>query len=521
MDQEDWKAKYKELSTDFDDLQSQLGDRSMDQLVCQMAIALEGRSELLDKALATLCDQLKNDSGQGAQNADHQDTLKLVEKQLRSLDLDQERSSGDLLQALHKWIRQLRLQLTTDLSQDRINKAEAALVSLNSNAEVLPGIVNDLVSLQTPLLTADKAAAPVLPEAVSEPDLCADDNDILLQKIGAELLILLSGLHIPKDEMASARRLAAKVEKGFSLGGLAEIISDVVALVARLSSYNSADFENYLVNLTGQLAEVQAYLVESQKVEQAGGKAAQLSSVIHKDVQAIHLAVKSSNDLHELKSEISSQLINIVKSVDSYKRKEEAREQQLQDRYQQMNERLEEMELQTQTMKVHIEDERIKAMTDPLTSLPNRAAYDEQIAAEFERWKRYQQHFSIAIADIDLFKRINDSYGHQAGDKVLRLIGNLLTRNCRTTDFVARYGGEEFVILLPSTSADKAAQGADKIRQGIETSPFNFHGKPVQITMSFGVAEVRPDESVEELFERADKALYSAKNSGRNRIELG
>lgn len=172
-------------------------------------------------------------------------------------------------------------------------------------------------------------------------------------------------------------------------------------------------------------------------------------------------------------------------------------------------------------MKAHMDAEHLKALTDPLTSLPNRAGYDEQIQSEFERWKRYQQQFSIVVCDLDHFKRINDSFGHLAGDKVLRLIANILSRQSRATDFVARYGGEEFVILMPSTGAHEAKKAVEKIRQSIENSPFNFHGKPVQITMSFGVAEITLDESLDALFERADRALYRAKGDGRNRIELG
>ncbi|GGK61541.1 GGDEF domain-containing protein [Amphritea balenae] len=514
MEQDDWKEKYKQLAADMDAVQERLNDRSLDHLVYQMSGALEGRSELLDRALAALCEQLKN--GQDVQN---EDTFQLVEKQLRTVGIEHEKHNTDLLQALHKWIRQLRLQLTTELSIERLTKAESALVSLRAKEGALPGILNDLVALQAPLLTTDLSET--LNVTANSSDAAHADDSKLLQQIGVELLSLLTGLCISKDETPKSRDLARRIEEGLTLAGLPEIIQDLVKLIATLSNNNSADFENYLLNLTGQLAEVQAYLIENQKEDLANGQAAKLSQDIHHDVQAISLAVSNSHDLHELKNEVSSQLLNIVESVDAYKRNEEDREKQLQKRYEQMNSRLEQMEQQTQLMTEHIETERQRAMTDALTSLPNRAGYDDQIEAEFERWKRYQHHFSIVVADLDHFKRINDSFGHQAGDKVLKLIANVLTRKCRTTDFVARYGGEEFVILMPSTNAEKSAQGVDKIRKAIESSPFNFHGKPVQITMSFGVAEIQEGDTVESLFARADKALYSAKGNGRNRIELG
>ncbi|MBN0985751.1 GGDEF domain-containing protein [Amphritea pacifica] len=511
MDQDDWKERYKVLSEELDQLQSQLNDRPLQHLILQMAVALDGQSERLDQSLTMLCDQLKADK------AGKPDTINLVEKQLRGLDLEQQQHRKELLQGLQKWVYQLRLNLTTDLSNQRLSVIEEAMTPFSGQPAEVASLINDLVALQAPLLTDDFTGGRsqgILAELGHE-------DEELLQKIASELLSLMSGLRIPQGEMSLARELISRIERGISLSCLPGIIQDLVGLVSRLSAYNSEDFEDYLLNLTGQLAEVQAYVEASQKDGQLNEETALLSNGIHHDVQAIHQAMQDSNDLQQLKSNVSSQLQNIVKSVDLFKQKEENRERRLHERYLQLQERLEQMEEQTQQMKVHMEVERHKALTDSLTSLPNRAGYDKQIAAEFDRWKRYGQCFSIAVADLDLFKRINDSYGHQAGDKVLRLVASILTRQCRSTDFVSRYGGEEFVLLMPGTSAEQALTAVDKIRHAVESSPFNFHGEPVRITLSLGVAEVQADDTVEELFGRADKALYTAKRLGRNRIELG
>ena len=177
--------------------------------------------------------------------------------------------------------------------------------------------------------------------------------------------------------------------------------------------------------------------------------------------------------------------------MDSFKKKEEEREHRLQDRYEDLIGKVEEMEQETRKVKAHMEEERLRARTDPLTGLPNRAAYDEHIEQEYERWSRYRTAFAVVVADLDLFKKVNDSFGHLAGDKVLRLVAKVITKNIRVTDFVARYGGEEFVIILPSTGTAEAELAMDKLRQSLEKSPFNFHGKPVGITMSFGVTEIK------------------------------
>nr|WP_320136327.1 GGDEF domain-containing protein [uncultured Amphritea sp.] len=506
MEQDDWKERYKLLSDQMDALQAQLEDQPLQHLVCQMTVALDGQSAILDQALNTLCVQLKNNQTASP------DVIQLVEKQLRGLDIEQELHRNELLLGLRKWIYQLQLNLTSETANQRLSDIEESMRPFTGQLAVVSKIINGLVQLQESVLTDDFNRG-------RQHDVLEDDE--LLQKIGVELLSLISGLNIPPGDMSLARELVGRIEEGVTLSGLSSIVQDLVGLVSRFNAYNGAEFENYLQNLTGHLAEVQAYVKAGQSDELVADEVALLTNGIQKDVQSIQTVMQESNDLQQLKSNVSSQLLSIVKSVDLFKEKEERREQRLYERYLQLQSRFEQMEEQTHQMKVHIESERHKALTDSLTSLPNRAGYDEQLHAEFERWKRYGQPFSLAVADLDLFKRINDTYGHQAGDKVLRLIASILTKQSRSTDFVARYGGEEFVILMPGTTAKQAMVAVDKVRQAVAQSPFNFHGDPVQITLSLGLTEVRSNDSIDNLFSRADKALYTAKRLGRNRIELG
>ena len=160
-------------------------------------------------------------------------------------------------------------------------------------------------------------------------------------------------------------------------------------------------------------------------------------------------------------------------------------------------------------------------MHDALTGLPNREAYQQRLEQEVQRIKRYGGKLSLMVCDVDLFKRINDSYGHLAGDKVLKIIAKSLQKNLRDSDFIARFGGEEFVVLMPETSTSEAKIVAEKLRTKIEESPFNFKKEPVQITVSFGISEFAKGESADEVFSRADKALYVAKDKGRNQVQLG
>ena len=156
-------------------------------------------------------------------------------------------------------------------------------------------------------------------------------------------------------------------------------------------------------------------------------------------------------------------------------------------------------------------------MTDSLTGAHSRYAYESRIAEEFHRWQRHSQPLAFSIWDIDLFKRINDSYGHEAGDRLLRGVAELLARNKRGEDFLARIGGEEFVLLLPMTTLEAATSVAEKLRLVVETTAFRHHGEPVQVTVSAGLTEFREGDTPQSVFERADRALYAAKAEGRNR----
>jgi diguanylate cyclase len=178
--------------------------------------------------------------------------------------------------------------------------------------------------------------------------------------------------------------------------------------------------------------------------------------------------------------------------------------------------RIAELERESRNLQRSLQEEQRLSMIDALTGIPNRAAYDERIEYELLRWKRQGAAVSVLAWDIDRFKAINDAYGHRAGDKVLRVIGQHLAAHVRGTDFVARYGGEEFVMILVGTGADSAVIAADKIRTGISAIGFHFRNKPVTVTASCGITTFHADDTADSAFDRADRALYRAKDSGRN-----
>lgn len=160
------------------------------------------------------------------------------------------------------------------------------------------------------------------------------------------------------------------------------------------------------------------------------------------------------------------------------------------------------------------------SVTDSLTGLYNRRKFFEEIEKEVERAYRYGSRFSLIMLDIDHFKQINDKYGHQVGDTVLRKLAEVLRANTRKTDLVARYGGEEFIIMLTETPIEGAEGVADRIKTALEKVKISSLDGEVKFTASFGLSCYMPGDNVNSLISRSDQALYAAKNNGRNRIEV-
>ena len=160
------------------------------------------------------------------------------------------------------------------------------------------------------------------------------------------------------------------------------------------------------------------------------------------------------------------------------------------------------------------------AHVDPLTGLPNRRALMDRLRMEWARMQRYGSELSFIMADIDSFKRVNDTYGHSIGDKVLQEVAKSIARQCRTSDLPAHYGGDEFAILVPNEGAQEAACLAGRCRQRIERLQLRAGDNSLRPTASLGAADSENVSSPEVLIQAADSALYQAKQAGRNRVVI-
>ena len=177
----------------------------------------------------------------------------------------------------------------------------------------------------------------------------------------------------------------------------------------------------------------------------------------------------------------------------------------------------EELEVKVQERTEQLLASHILATTDSLTGIANRREFITVLEAEVDRVKRYGTPLSLAMYDLDHFKRVNDTFGHDVGDYVLQTSTGLVKENIRAVDVVARWGGEEFMVLMPQSDMQAARDSANRLRLAIAGHHFDKVGK---LTASFGVATFEPQDDLTALLKRVDDALYRAKEQGRNRVEI-
>lgn len=338
--------------------------------------------------------------------------------------------------------------------------------------------------------------------------------------IEASLLRLLDEMHLPAAQQIQAEALRSRIHGSLNWYELVPVLDDLGVLVLSLNDSGQREFEGYLHQLNARLG---AFLDGLQAVQEnhsgTSSSARELDDTLRAQVSGLKESVLEATDLEGLKRNVESRLQGLVGTMDRFREEREVREREVSERIQSLVTRVASMEEEARTFQANIEDQRQKAMTDALTGLPNRAALSERLELEVARWERYGGDLLLAVLDVDHFKRINDDFGHLAGDKVLKIIANELAKRVRKTDFIARFGGEEFVLLIPATPLEGGVQLLETLRAAVEACPFHFKGEPVTITLSAGIAEFRNGEATEVTFERADQALYRAKGAGRNRVE--
>ncbi len=281
---------------------------------------------------------------------------------------------------------------------------------------------------------------------------------------------------------------------------------DQVASFAREVGKNLLDVEKHLMT----------YLQSAEDGQQAN---AEFHQALGGQMEGIRESFVIGQSVNEIKGFVFAKLAVIRNVIDNKAREDDVR-------YKKACAEIEDLQQNLRSMKKEMGQARERnrslereVLLDSLTGIHNRRAYEQHIMEEMQRFRRYQQTFSLILFDVDRFKDLNDRFGHRAGDKCLKEIINRIKLCIRTTDFLSRYGGEEFAIILPGTHRDGACIVAEKVRRAIEMTRFYFQNQAIPVTISLGVTEVKEaDPEPETVFARADDAMYRAKREGRNRV---
>lgn len=304
-----------------------------------------------------------------------------------------------------------------------------------------------------------------------------------------------------------------------NLEQLPTLLDEVISLVMIAIGKTQESLTKYLSELNKQLASINASVTSSYQSQKNLSESREgFNTKLQKQVEETSQAVQGANDLESLQQLINERLSNISSTMSEYRSRMQEQEKDANQSITSLKNKVTRMEKDSASLRSMLQEKLAQAMTDSLTELPNRTAYQDAILPLCQVMQKTQKPLCLAVCDIDFFKKVNDTWGHLAGDKVLSIVPKQIRSVLQKEDLIFRYGGEEFVIVFPNTPLDKAIEKAELIRQTVEKTPFNMQGEPVSISVSIGIAEHKAKETPESLFERADKQLYQAKDSGRNRV---
>lgn len=578
----DWKEKYLALLDKQEVLENNFATQTelLKRALVRSSLAAEGQDEQLDQELHTLralvrqtinTSQLENHIEhleQAVLKSETQAQQRQATLQMTLAYLVQQLLQLQLPKALQKTLKAFAKDLSKQLAQQHgIHKVlgqfkelqEQALIAAQPKPQQVhttstPGLFarlfksSDNPAAPQPAAT-DTAAEPEPAENTQskaalvhatepEPSLTAaqtrlehsyiDDvqplSDIsyssVAQHIHTTLMGLLNDLPISSEHEQQAQELRQRLTDGLNWYELVPLLDELsVIIIATAQGASGRELTDYLLELNQRLTSFYNSLESTSSGYLASVQDAKtLDNDLRLHVTGLQDDVQTSNDLASLKKLVDARLDSVVSTLQVYQEKRTSSEAQIIERLQALSEHSRQMEQEAQQLSVKLEEQRQQALIDPLTGLANRAAWNERSVLEHAN---LQAHSSLllSIIDIDYFKRINDNYGHLAGDKVLKIIASELQKRLRETDFIARFGGEEYAVLMPDTPLEEGCELINTLRLAIAACPFNFKGEPVSVTLSAGVGKIAADESLEQAFDRVDQALYAAKKAGRNRIQ--
>jgi len=505
------------LEDDFN-LQSNL----LIQFIGKLTLVSKGIDLELDNRLA----QLRTLFTKSAPISEIEEKISVISKLLQQHSIanrkniahvhEQFNQAGESLQKINGLPGDLRRDLRTLLTETKDGKdsliqyiplLSQLLTFYDHSLKAKSGMANQGI-LQAPPVTLPESKNAIISGSV-----------VLDAQFLEKISISLSALSLSKahtnDLLAIKKKLLANKSSDKILQNFIDIFDVIVADFK--DEQRSA--KNFLTSLSATLTTVQSAVKETIVAQKTSQKT---NDMINLKLQSQLLdmtgAVEKALTLSQVKEDINEKLQIIANTLEQKSKFEQLNHQQLADKLNDMSAKVEQLEQQSEMFEEKLAEQQRKSMQDALTKLANRAAFDDFFAKAMIRFHRKSFPLALVVIDIDDFKKINDTYGHTAGDKTLQVIANSIVKNVSKGVFVGRYGGEEFVLIYSKVQEEALFAELNALNNFVARLPFKFKANKVSITLSIGATHIKPDDNIHIAFERADQAMYKAKKEGKNQV---
>lgn len=567
-----WREKYLDALDQQDRAEKQFAaqQEQLRRTLVRVSVSAEGQDDALDEILNQLRERLRS-----VAPGDMSQLLARLDEAALGFEQHRDRNALEVLQSLQNTVRPLQqLELSRAIKKD-INKYLAQLPQRSKKVRLYPALLQQLADIQqqavkeleqpktgflqkllgqtpspknaatqdveeqqpaekitsaitddsdgdvTPVVVPATRLVTIAPVPISPLDDKGELPRLFVSNVTQVINQFLTGLEQETPLVKKIESIRASITSDMSVDMFIRTLENLRDLVMQAYLSSNHAFATYLKNVNQELADI--YEVVGGSV--ASGSSLRtasdtLQATVMQEMATLEANTENATDLAQLKNQVKSQLGNIRQALDSFQQSEQL-QNQLTSQLEALGNKVKVMETEAERNRSVLEKQRHRALHDPLTELPNREYYNERSAYELQRWQRYGRPLTLAVLDIDHFKKINDTLGHQAGDRVLKVIGRSIAKRLREVDFFCRYGGEEFIALMPETSQDEALPVLEKIRASIAGAAFNYKEEPLSITLSIGITEFKADDDLDSAFARADAALYQAKSGGRNCTRTG
>lgn len=560
----DWKKQYVQTLKELDVKEKAWGQQQQDLLktVLRLTFTFQGSNDILDKKLLDLKETLKKSSNALPQHEINQivqailnlkkdkdadasrtnllitNVIQLLSNNtqfdqysapLREINSDIEDNAANpvsKLKSINSVITQINKTSSKEKQKPDIFKVflkklsehqdtDPALAELCKKSIALKNEQEKLKAINLCIEKINKQSSSANNSVVDKPE-TTDATEFKIE----HLVTLLDWITIPgksQKKLDTLKQQLAQRGDGADTGNLLRRIALTISNAYMEIQSELNETEDFLKKVTHQLNDITLQIADIETLEnESFSNSVTHNSEMEKQIKLIQSGVDESDTIENIKKTINTRIEVLQDNMDQFISVEQSRKKQSDHHHKELVERLSNMESQADKLRQCIEEEKNKAYNDALTSIPNRMAFDERFSYEYQRWQRYNNKLTLCLVDLDKFKTVNDTYGHKAGDIVLRTVAEKCVSKVRKSDFFCRYGGEEFAIILPESNLSAAITVAETLRESIERCTFQYGDKNVPITISCGLAEFKGKDNLDTVFKRADKALYKAKDSGRN-----